>query len=183
MKEILASVTESLKTVDTKTIDKVIEILNSAKRIFVVGMGRSGLAAKSFAHRIVDLGYEVFVAGETIMPRAKPGDVVVAVSGSGNTTYTLNVVEIAKDIGAKIISITSYPESQIGKLSDIVVVISGRENATPTNKKDYLSRQITGIHEPLTPKGAAFEISALIFLESLVIKINQLKCKQMSRSS
>lgn len=177
IKEISYTITSNIdnviRDIEQKSIDEMINAITTSKRIFVVGGGRSGLSAKSFAHRIVDLGYEVFVIGETITPSAEKDDLLIAISGSGETTFTLNAVEVGKNIGAKILAITSYPASSIGKRADIVVNLRGREEQT--KKKDHLTRQITGMHEPLNPEGATFELACMVFLESIIIKLKELK--------
>lgn len=177
VKEISSAITENINKVirgiEDETIEQMINAITTSNRIFVVGGGRSGLSAKSFAHRIVDLGYKVFVIGETITPSAEEGDLIIAISGSGETTFTLNAVEIGKNIGAKILAITSYPQSTIGKRANIIVNLKGREEQT--KKKDYLTRQITGIHEPLSPEGATFELACMVFLESIIIKLKEIK--------
>lgn len=171
--KITANIENVIKEIDEKTIEQMISAITTSKRIFVIGGGRSGLSARSFAHRIVDLGFKVFVIGDTITPSAEKEDLIIAISGSGETTFTLNAVEIGKNIGAKILAITSYPESSIGKKAEILVNLKGREEQL--RKKDYLTRQITGVHEPLTPEGATFELACMVFLESIIIKLKELK--------
>ena len=56
------------------------------RRIFVHGEGRSGLMAKGFAMRLMHLGYNVYVVGETITPALNKDDLFIAVSGSGKSS-------------------------------------------------------------------------------------------------
>ena len=55
------------------------KILN-ARRIYVMGAGRSGLVAKGFAMRLMHLGFQSYVVGETITPALQKGDVIVIFS-------------------------------------------------------------------------------------------------------
>ncbi len=73
------------KSLDLASLDEFARMLNAANRIFIMGAGRSGLVAKSFAMRLMHIGYQVYVVGEIVTPAVTAGDVVVAISGSGNT--------------------------------------------------------------------------------------------------
>ena len=71
------------------------EILN-ARRIYVMGAGRSGLVAKGFAMRLMHLGFQSYVVGETITPALQKGDVIVIFSGSGRTKTVADIAETRK---------------------------------------------------------------------------------------
>ena len=92
-----------LDLVDETQLDAVAPLLTKEKRIFVLGAGRSGLMARAFAMRLMHIGYTPYVIGETITPSVQAGDVLVAVSGSGNTKSIVELTEKAKQNGAEII--------------------------------------------------------------------------------
>ena len=152
-----------------KLIDLLIYAQAANRSIFVVGAGRSGLIGRGFAMRLMHLGFHVYVIGETITPAAGRGDVVLAISGSGQTGIVVEVAQVAKKVGSTVIAVTSHPESPLGKLADHVVFVPGRTKIS--DETDYFSRQILGIHEPLAPLGTLFEIAASIFLESIVTEL------------
>ncbi|MES9683624.1 6-phospho-3-hexuloisomerase [Gottfriedia acidiceleris] len=87
--------------------------LQKAKRIFVIGEGRSGFMAKSFAMRLMHLGATVYVVGETITPSIAEGDLLVAISGSGTTKNVVWTAEKTKSLGCSIIAVTTNPESPL----------------------------------------------------------------------
>ncbi len=74
-----------LDQVQSLNIDEIRDLFFSANHIFVYGAGRSGLVAKAFAIRLIHLGFQVFVIGETITKPVQKDDLVVIVSGSGET--------------------------------------------------------------------------------------------------
>ncbi len=152
-----------------KMIETLVDAYNRGARILVMGAGRSGLVGKAFAMRLLHLGFQVYVLGETIVPRIREGDVVIAISGSGRTRLIVTAAEAAKHVGAKIIALTTYPDSPLGKLADIVVRIPGRTKIA--KEEDYFARQILGIHEPLAPLGTLFEDTSLVFLDSVVVEL------------
>jgi len=139
-------------------------------KILVMGAGRSGLVGRAFAMRLMHLGYNVFVLGDTIVPSIGRDDIVIAISGSGRTKLIVTAAEAAKKVGAKVIAITSYPNSPLGRLADIVVEIPGRTKIADI-ELDYFARQILGIHEPLAPLGTLFEDTTLAFLDGITVEL------------
>jgi len=171
--EIVACIKMSIEELDMKSVERLVKTLvgSKEKKIFTVGMGRSGFVARAFALRLMNLGFNVYFLGETITPAAEKGDLLIAISGTGTTKMVLTASVAAKDIGAKVIAITSFPESPLGKLADLVVDVKGRTKAGTPKEKDYLTRQIMGVGEPLTPLGSIFEINSMVFLDSLVVEL------------
>lgn len=164
---------ENLSNVDEESTQKFIKALLRTMgegKIFVVGAGRSGLVARAFAMRLMHVGFQVYVIGETVTPSAGPDDLLVVVSGSGETKYPLSAAQVAKEVGTHVVAITSFPDSSLGKIADLVVRIGGRV-LPENNSRDYFTRQILGIHEPLTPLGTLFELSAMIYLDALVAEL------------
>lgn len=170
-KELMKNVQTSLSSVDTKQIDKMIDMMIEAKdrRILIMGVGRSGLIGKAFAMRLMHLGFDVYVMGETITPSIGLGDLIIAISGSGTTKLVVTAASIAKEVKAKIIAVTSYPWSELGKIADHIVQVRGRTKIA--EERDYFTRQITGVHEPLAPLGTVFEMATTVFLDSLIVEL------------
>ncbi|MEM0377771.1 MAG: 6-phospho-3-hexuloisomerase [Thermosphaera sp.] len=173
MIEIINFILKSIDSIDDSSKENMINLLTSARkenrRVFVIGAGRSGLIAKAFAMRLLHLGFNVYVIGETILPRASPGDILIAISGSGRTKLVVAAAEAARGALMKVLAITSYPDSPLGRLADLVVKIPGRTKMAV--EEDYISRQILGIHEPLAPLGTLFEDTTLIFLDGVIVEL------------
>lgn len=156
--------------ISEEEISRFLKILTSAlankRKIMVAGAGRSGLVAKSFAMRLMHLGFNVYVVGETITPSISKGDVLIAVSGSGSTQVVLSVASAARRAGAVVVAITSYRDSPLGKMSDHIVRVPGRTKVA--KESDYFARQVLGIYEPLAPLGTLFEVTTMVFLDGIV---------------
>ncbi|MEZ0394671.1 MAG: 6-phospho-3-hexuloisomerase [Desulfurococcaceae archaeon] len=152
-----------------KLLEKLLEAYRAGSKVFVVGAGRTGLVMKSFALRLMHLGYPVFVFGETLVPSARKGDLLLAASGSGRTRLVVTIAEAARGVGVTVVGFTSYPDSPLAKLSDLVVRIPGRTKMA--ENEDYFVRQVLGQHEPLTPLGTLFEITLMVFLDGLVVEL------------
>ena len=151
-------------------IAKFIEVITTADNIFVTGAGRSGLAAKAFAMRLMHLGLSSYVVGETISPAINAGDCILAISGSGETNTIVTAAKISKKRGAKVLALTSYPESSLGQLADGLIRVKGRTKVE-VDDENYLKRQIKGNYTSLTPLGTAFELTSLVFLDGLVSEL------------
>jgi len=154
---------------DINSVSDLVDNIMGAKKIFLMGAGRSGLAARAFAMRLMHMGFQVHVVGETTAPAVQPEDLVIAVSGSGETTSITNLGAIAKKIGSKLATITSNRDSSLGIISDVVVIIPGRPGEE-LDHNDYQERRMIG-YPQLAPLGTVFEISALVFLDSVISEL------------
>lgn len=158
----------SLEEVE-KFISKLISVYYDSRKILVLGAGRSGLVGRAFAMRLSHLGFNVYVFGETINPPLNPGDMLIAISGSGRTKLVVTAAEAAKSLGAVVVSITTYPNSPLGSMSDITVRVPGRTKVS--GEDDYNVRQLKGLYEPLAPLGTLFEVTTLVMLDSVAAEL------------
>jgi len=115
IKKILSEVENLLSLLTEDEINQFIQKILSSKRIFVAGAGRSGIIAKAFAMRLMQLGLTTYVVGETITPPIKENDLLIIVSGSGKTQYSQNILKIAGEKGAYTYLLTGKKTSPMGK--------------------------------------------------------------------
>ncbi|MDT7874375.1 MAG: 6-phospho-3-hexuloisomerase [Pyrobaculum sp.] len=171
--EIATFIFRALDTIKLEEIEKFVktieEIYRANKKILVVGVGRSGLVGRAFAMRLRHLGARSYVVGETITPSVEEGDLLVAISGSGSTQIVVAAAEAAKKMKAKVAAITTYYDSPLGRLADLVVFVPGRTKLASMD--DYFARQILGIHEPLSPLGTLFEDTSMVVLDAVVAEL------------
>ena len=167
---ILDNIRDAEEYLVEEDIENFIEIITTADNIFVTGAGRSGLAAKAFAMRLMHFGLSSYVVGETISPAINAGDCILAISGSGETNTIVTAAKISKKRGAKVLALTSYPESSLGQLADGIIHVKGRTKVE-VDDENYLKRQIKGNYTSLTPLGTAFELTSLVFLDGLVSEL------------
>ncbi|WNY23041.1 3-hexulose-6-phosphate isomerase [Methanimicrococcus hongohii] len=166
MKILADQIKETAEAVSRKSIYDMLTTLLTAKEkgnaVFVVGAGRSGLVGRAFAMRLMHMGFNAYVIGETVTPAVRENDVVVAISGSGNTKYVVEVCKKCKRVGAPVISLTSKDESELKELPSLNVVL-------PAKCKDDASGG-----SAKTPMGTSFEILALVFLDSVIMQLIEL---------
>lgn len=124
-------------------------VAHRSSNVLIIGAGRSQLVGRALALRLQDMGYSVNVLGETEVPPITKKDLALVVPGSGHTTEVVAAAETAKNTGATVIAITSFPKSPLGKLADCVVTVKGRVNEREEGMGDYyFTRQIPG---PMNP--------------------------------
>jgi 6-phospho-3-hexuloisomerase len=73
MYDLTGFILSAIKRLDVQKISKMVDMLvdfyqNKQGRILVMGAGRSGLVGRAFAMRLLHLGYNAYVLGETIVP-------------------------------------------------------------------------------------------------------------------
>ena len=138
-----------------KLIELILEVKSNNKRIFIYGAGRSGFIGRCFAQRLMHLGINSCFVSDAVTYRYSKEDLLILVSGSGETTSPKAIAEKAKEIGGKIALFTGNPKSTIGILSDLTIKVEGK------NKENAISK------ETLAPFTSLFDISTLSILDSI----------------
>jgi len=175
MMRLMASKIRSIaNSISDGDAEKFINELLKAKRIYVIGAGRSGLVAKAFAMRLMHLGLHAYVIGETITPALTRGDVIVIFSGSGRTKTVADLAETARDIGGRICLITSNADSRIGKIADCTVIIEHHRDAVADDAAEFEIRQMMGDHMSFAPLGTLFETAAMVFADAVISRMMEI---------
>jgi 6-phospho-3-hexuloisomerase len=156
-------------------IDRFLNEVTCAKRIYAMGAGRSGLVAKGFAMRLMHLGLTSFVVGETITPALQPQDLVVIFSGSGETKTIADLAETARTIGARVCLVTFSPNSRIGRIAHCVVTIPSQREETRDPSAEFEVRQMMGEHKSFAPLGTLFETAAMVFADAVISALMELR--------
>ncbi|WP_284979908.1 6-phospho-3-hexuloisomerase [Arthrobacter sp. fls2-241-R2A-200] len=127
--------------VDEEQLAAVANHLSQPGRVFVAGAGRSGLVLRMAAMRLMHLGLDVYIAGDTTTPAITSGDLLLVASGSGTTSGVVKSAETAAKTGARIAAYTTNPDSPLAQLADAVVIIPA---AQKTDHGSNVSRQYSG---------------------------------------
>lgn len=111
-------------------------LLNTHGKIIITGMGKSGLICKKIASTFASTGTPAFflhpaegVHGDLGM--LMKGDIVIAISNSGETEEIVRLIPIIKRMGVKLISMTGNFNSTLAKEGDITLDIAVKEEACP----------------------------------------------------
>lgn len=179
MSMMISRIGEIAATLEQEQVDCFINAIAGADRIFVIGAGRSGFVAKSFAMRLMHLGLTSFVIGETVTPSFHNNDVLIAFSGSGKTKSVREACETTRQIGGQICLITGTRVSPMAELADCMVLLNTEEESCQVGPDHFDLRQLRGEHRsisaPCTPLGTLFETSAMIFADSVISALIEMK--------
>jgi arabinose-5-phosphate isomerase len=111
-------------------------ILASRGRVVVTGMGKSGLIGQKIASTMASTGTPAFflhpaegIHGDLGM--IMKGDVVIAISNSGETEEVVRILPIIMRLGASLVAMTGNPASTLAKAGDVFLDISVKEEACP----------------------------------------------------
>ena len=168
-KSIIQELEQTLGKIADAQADALAEAILEANRIFVAGAGRSGLMVKSFAMRLMHVGFTTHVVGDATTPSIQADDLLLIASGSGATGSLVGMAHKAQKIGANIGLVTIDPQSPIAKLAAVVLVIPA---PSPKIAED------TGFTS-LQPMGSLFEQSLLLALDAIVMMLME-RCGKTS---
>jgi len=149
---ILKSIQSTLAE-NSENTDNFVDLILGTRKLFLYGVGRSGLIAKAFAIRLVQLGLEVFFVGETVTPIVEEGNVVIIVSYTGETMSAIQTANIVRRVGAKVVTITAHGHSKLAAASNLVIELN------PPKDEE---------RKRLAPLGTVFEDATLIYLDGIV---------------
>lgn len=158
IEKILKEISFVFSDIDEKHIEVLSEAIIKAPKIVLCGAGRVGMATKGFGMRLGHLGHNAYTLGDSTVPSITRGDLFLVSSGSGETQTIYDLMVRAKENNATIALVTGSPESRMGKLADITVVIRAPSKTKPLN--DFKSIQ------PMTTLN---EQSLGIFFDALVL--------------
>ncbi len=161
LQAILGELTRNAQLVEETGLNSLIEEIEKAGHLFFAGSGRSGLAIRGFANRLLHLGKSVSMVGDISSPHSRPGDLLIIGSGSGETESLVALARKAQRSVVRIGLITMDAGSTIGQLADATVVLPG---ASPKLKT---ASAITSIQ----PMGSAFEQLAFLTYDALVLEL------------
>jgi 6-phospho-3-hexuloisomerase len=123
---------------DEGALKSFIELVKKHQRVFLVGVGREGLATKALAMRLAHMGKESHWIWDDTTPGLAPGDLLIATLGDGEIGHLNYVCERAKEAGAFLCVVTGSPSGRTAaRLADQVLflpaaVYRGRDEVVPS---------------------------------------------------
>ena len=146
------------KELDSENVNRLINEIIDVKRIFLMGAGRSGLEARAFAMRLMHLGFDVHVIGDATAPVPTNEDLVIIISGSGETQSVLDLGTNIKSKGPKMAIITTNKDYSL--ILDMTIII-------PVKIEDIDK----DLRECFLPMGTLFEVITHVFLDAIISEL------------
>ena len=157
--EMIENLHKNNELIDFEKIEQFLDLLiksyTNNKMVFIYGAGRSGFIGRTFTQRLMHLGFKACFISDTVTYRYKANEILIIISGSGETTSPLAIAKKAKEIGGKVILLTVNPLSSIAKLSDLIIQIEGKSKDKATESKT------------LAPYTSLFDISTFAILDAI----------------
>ena len=140
-----------------KTLEEARE---NEKRVHLVGMGRSGKVGMLLGELLKNVGFKVSYLGKSLAKPVRKDDVVIGITGSGWTSFTINSLQESISKDAKILVFTGDQHSLAARIADSIILIP----------RGYLKEKFTATSHtpltpvsraPLTPLGTVFEMTTM----------------------
>lgn len=162
---ILKELIINLEKVNGDQLNEFVSAIPKAKKIFLAGAGRSGLAIRGFANRMMHLGFDVSMVGDITTTSAHEGDLLIIGSGSGETQSLVAMAEKAKKNGVMIALNTINPDSTIGQMADVKFVLPG---ASPKVEDEEL------VGKSVQPMGSSYEQLSFLVYDAMIMSLMDL---------
>jgi len=125
-----------IERVDDNLIKAVDIIYSCTGRVVVTGMGKSGLIGKKIAATLASTGTPALFlhpaeGGHGDIGMVTKGDVVIAISNSGETDEIIRILPVLERLDIKLIALTGNISSTLAKASDVILDVSVKEEACP----------------------------------------------------
>lgn len=125
-RNLINSIERLYALMDLKLIEKSVDAIDSAKKVYLFGVGASGIVCYDINYKLSRIGKDVVFNNDIHLQLVNLNfitkeDACVCVSYSGNTKETVLVAEIAKKAGAKTVGICCYGRNELSKICDITL--------------------------------------------------------------
>lgn len=146
-------VSEVLGRIDPRALERILDLLRKAPKVFVYGAGRSGIVGRAFAMRLVQCGLSAYVIGESVTPIVQRGDLVVIFSGQGESYSSIQTANIVRREGADLIVITGRRNSKLAHAATVLLPLDFHDDPERAS---------------LAPLGTLFESASLRLGDALI---------------
>lgn len=151
----ITTILNTKELLQEKDLIQAVNMINNSNRLYLFGVGGSEIVATDAYHKFLrspatvvhSTDYHIQLMEASLLT---PNDSVICISHSGNSKETIEIAEVAKKCGAKIIVVTSQAGSPLAKLGDVVFLSVSEET-------EFRSEALTS------------RISQLIIIDSLYV--------------
>lgn len=161
---------------DYDNLQKIADIIDGAKNVFVAGRGRSRQTAMNFGQRLSQFGKRVYVVGMATAPSIKEGDVLVLSSGSGSTPTLVDFAKTAMAVGAKVVLFTASRGAEVAKLGADTFYVSDYNYQDDTGSDREIYKQIYAYYD--YPTNLALETALTYIMQKNGISRQQAEAEK-----
>lgn len=123
---------ETVNLLDLKQLEQVVKAIKKARRIFLFGVGSSGVTAEDAKNKLMRIGFQVDATGNNHFMYMQAAlltlsDVAIGLSHSGYSAETAHTLKIAKQNGATTVALTHSLRSPVTEYADYVLVNGNKQ--------------------------------------------------------
>ncbi len=150
-----AEITAVVATLDEEPLEALVDAIVAAPRVYLTGVGRSGLAGRAIAMRLMHIGLSAYAVGEVATPGIGRDDLLIAITATGRGAV-VDQARTALRHGATVAAITTRAEGDLQDLAGPVVRLPVRDTV-PTEQH----------------AGSLFEQSALVVGDAVCRRVQE----------
>jgi 6-phospho-3-hexuloisomerase len=156
----LADLSRVLERIDDAQVQRAIEMIATARRIALYGVGREGLQIKGLAMRLYHLGLAASVVGDMACPPLVAGDLLIVSAGPGQFSTVSALLGIARRDGAASLVVTAQPHGECAAAADAVLHVPAQ-----TMADDQAAAA------SVLPMGSLYEGALYVLFEVIVLRL------------
>ena len=122
----LGELTKALDCIDLAQVDRLIDEICKAEKVFFVGVGRVLLALQAWVKRLNHIGIRAIYVGAIDEPAITAKDLLIVGSGSGESVFPAAIARLARGTGASVVQIGSNRSGTVAKYANLFVRIPCR---------------------------------------------------------
>jgi 6-phospho-3-hexuloisomerase len=158
----LTDLDAALSGIGEDGVERLVDAIEQASHVAVYGCGREGLQMRGLAMRLYHLGKPVSVVGDMTTRPVGRGDLMLLSTGTGMLATVKALAEVAREAGARVLTVTAQPAGTIPLMSDDVVVIPAQTMATDQSEPSSV-----------LPMGSVFEGALFVLFEIVILKLKE----------
>ena len=168
---VIDEIKKALLAIPANQTKNLINQITKADRVFLIAIGRVSLSLQCFGKRLSHLGIRVELVGSLTEKPATKKDLLIVASGSGESLIPVQIAKKAKQIGCKILLITSAKKSTIRKISNFVVELRSPTKLTMKNMKENLFDSSSKTGKSIQPMSTLFDQALHIYGDIVSLEI------------
>ena len=127
------SLADTERLLDVRVLTRVAKLIQRSRKVLLLGFGGSALAARRAEDMLLNLGLTAVAVVDPFTQifateNASPGDVVIGISHTGQTTPIIEAIEVARRRGARTVALTNYPHSPLAMASEFQLITAFHEH-------------------------------------------------------
>lgn len=136
MRKVIASTKCSLDdlphVLSPASLERACHSIRKAAKVIILGVGATHAIAFDLSHKLLKLGVAAPCYNDPHLiniccENLSRGSLLIALSHSGESREILDGVHLAREHGAEVVAITSFPNSSLAKKADVLILSSSHE--------------------------------------------------------